>query len=342
MTADPPASILDAPVVDQLDDTGSRATSQDPTGPERRHGLAERLAAGLGWFSLALGVPQLVAPGRVNRLVGVEDTPRNRAIMRGVGLRELGGGAGVLTKPRPGAFLAARVAGDAVDLALLGAAARSGRGDPGRARTAALAVAGVTLLDAVAARANSRTADPTTPRGAVRARSRITVNRSPDEAYGYWRDMRNLPRFMTHLEEVEVIGGGLSRWVAAAPVGRTVAWRAELVEDEPGRRLSWRSLDGSEVPNRGSVDFTPAPGGRGTEVTVDLVFEPPAGAVGAAVARLFGEDPAQQVKDDLRRFKQVLEAGGVVRSDGTPEGTRTGRLLRQRPARPTGAAGEAT
>lgn len=306
----------------------------DPTGSDRRRGTGERLAKGLGWFSIGLGVPQVLAPGRVNRLIGVDDSRQNRAVMRAMGVRELAGAPGILDRPRPAGFLFARVAGDALDLAVLGAALRARGNVPARVAAAMAAVAGVTVLDVIASAKTSRSADPTTDGGAVRAQSAITVNRPPDEVYRFWRDVENLPRFMAHLESVHGQGDVRSHWVARAPAGATVEWDAEVVEDVPGSLVAWRSLDGAEVPNSGTVRLAPAPGGKATEVRVDLEYQPPLGAIGATAARLFGEDPLQQIKDDLRRFKQVVETGDVVRSDGSPDGTRTQRQLHQREAQP--------
>jgi uncharacterized membrane protein len=138
---------------------------------------------------------------------------------------------------------------------------------------------------------------------------------------------------MGHLEQVERSGNGRSRWRAKGPVG-TVKWDAEVVEDRPGELISWRSVDGSSVQNSGTVRFVDAPGDRGTEIHVDLDYRVPGGAVGTAVAKVLGEEPTQQVKDDLRRFKQVAETGVLMRSEGTPEGQHAGRMLKQRPAQP--------
>lgn len=148
-------------------------------------------------------------------------------------------------------------------------------------------------------------------------KSTITVFRSPEEVYGFWHDFENLPRFMSYLESVQVTGAGRSHWKAKTPVGTTVEWDAEIVDDQPNTRIAWRSLEGAELPNTGSVQFKPAPGGRGTEVHVQMRYDPPAGVIGEAIARLFGEVPQEQVKLDLRRFKQVIETGEVVHSDAS-------------------------
>jgi uncharacterized membrane protein len=151
----------------------------------------------------------------------------------------------------------------------------------------------------------------------VQVRQTLTITRAPEEVYAFWRDFRNLPQFMSHLEAVQVIDDRRSRWTARAPAGRTVEWEAEIVEDRPGELIAWRSLPDADVPNSGWVRFARAPGDRGTELIVELQYDPPAGALGAAIAKLLGEEPNEQVKGDLRRFKQVLETGEVVHSDAS-------------------------
>jgi uncharacterized membrane protein len=151
----------------------------------------------------------------------------------------------------------------------------------------------------------------------IRVRKSITVNRSADEVYGFWRNFENLPRFMQHLESVQMTGGRRSHWKAKAPADTTVEWDAETTEDRPNELIAWRSVEGADVPNEGVVRFVRAPGGRGTEIHVDLRYDPPAGKLGSLVAKLFGDEPGQQVDGDLRRFKQVLEIGEVVYSDAS-------------------------
>jgi uncharacterized membrane protein len=145
----------------------------------------------------------------------------------------------------------------------------------------------------------------------LRVEASVTVNRPAAELYRFWRDFANLPRFMRHLVLVRP-DGERSHWVAKGPAGMTAAWEAEIVNERPNELIAWRSLEGSTVNNAGSVHFTPAPDGRGTVVRVELKYDPPAGRLGAAVAWLFGEEPGQQVRDDLRRFKQLMEAGAIT------------------------------
>jgi uncharacterized membrane protein len=150
----------------------------------------------------------------------------------------------------------------------------------------------------------------------------ITINRPPGELYAFWRDFRNLPRFMTHLQAVQVIDDRHSHWQTRAPLDKdkTIEWDAEITEDRPGEMIAWRSLPGADVPNEGTVRFTPAPGNRGTEVRVEMDYQVPGGPIGKAIATLFGESPERQVYDDLRALKQVIETGEILLSDSSIHG----------------------
>jgi uncharacterized membrane protein len=307
--------------------------SDPPAGAEERkrggNGSAardgERLAKALGAFSVGLGLTQLLAPDGVARAIGLDENGANRRTMRALGLREFVTGIGLLSRERPTGFAWGRVTGDAMDLALLGRALSAGRNDNRRLAAATAAVAGVMLLDIVASQrlgrgqregAGLRTEARPRERG-VRVQKAITINRPPEEVYGYWRRLENLPRFMVHLDSVRELDAHRSYWRMHAPLGMTVEWTAEIVENRPNELISWRSVEDSQVPNSGTVRFRPAPGGRGTEVHLEVRYDPPAGALGATIARLLGREPSQQVDGDLRRFKQVLETGEVVHSDAS-------------------------
>jgi uncharacterized membrane protein len=148
-------------------------------------------------------------------------------------------------------------------------------------------------------------------RGA-RVERTVTIARSPEELYARWRDLARLPDLMAHLRSVTPLDERRSRWVARGPGGTRIAWEAEITADEPGRLIAWRSVDGSDLENAGSVRFTPAPGGRGTEVKVLLSYERPAGRLGEAAVTLLGGSGDQEVREDLRRFKQRMETGEVA------------------------------
>jgi uncharacterized membrane protein len=149
----------------------------------------------------------------------------------------------------------------------------------------------------------------------------MTINRSPWDLYQFWRDLSNLPRFMQHLKEVRVLDGNRSHWVARGPAGMSVEWDATIINEEENALIAWRSADGADVDNTGSVRFVPGPEGRGTEVKITLEYIPPAGQVGSLIAKLFGEAPEQQIREDLRRFKQLMEAGEIPTVQGQPRGT---------------------
>lgn len=158
----------------------------------------------------------------------------------------------------------------------------------------------------------------------VKVERSVTINRSQEDLFRFWRNFENLPRIMSHLESVHLTGGNRSHWVAKGPLGMRVEWDAELYTERPNELISWRSLPGSEVDTTGSVHFLPAPGGRGTEVKVVLKYDPPAGKAGAAVAGLLGHAPGGLIKDDLCRLHALMEAGEVPTTEGQPRG-RCGR-----------------
>lgn len=154
----------------------------------------------------------------------------------------------------------------------------------------------------------------------IKVEKSVSINKSPEELYSFWRNFENLPRFMNHLESVHVTGDNRSHWVAKAPAGTTVEWDAEVYNEKENELIAWRSLEGADVNNAGSVHFESAPGGGSTTVRVVLEYAPPAGVLGATVAKLFGEAPDQQIADDLQRFKQVMEAGEAPTTAGQTSG----------------------
>jgi uncharacterized membrane protein len=146
----------------------------------------------------------------------------------------------------------------------------------------------------------------------------MTINRSPEELYRFWRNFENLPSVMRHLESVTMKDDKRSHWVVKGPAGRCIEWDAEIVNEKPNQLIPWQSCEGADVDHWGVVHFRPATGGRGTEMSVELEYAPVGGAIGMTVAKLFGEEPAQQIQEDLRRFKQFMEAGEVPTTEGQP------------------------
>lgn len=139
------------------------------------------------------------------------------------------------------------------------------------------------------------------------AKKSVTINKSPEELYRFWRRLETLPQFTTHLKSVTVLDQKRSHWIAAAPIGDTVEWDAEIIQEKQNEMIVWKSLEGADVDNTGSVSFAKAAGG--TEVKVAMEYKPPGGALGAAFAALFGENPQQQLEEDLNRFKNLMETG---------------------------------
>jgi len=152
----------------------------------------------------------------------------------------------------------------------------------------------------------------------------VTINRPVGEVYAFWRDFANLPRFMTRLESVTTQDNGRSHWVAKAPLGQQVEWDAEIINELQDKMIAWRSIGATAVPNAGYVHFEQEPAGHGTVVKVALEYAPPAGVVGAAVAKVVHEAPDQQVDEDLRRFKEIMEAGEVPTTAGQSSGRAPG------------------
>ena len=139
----------------------------------------------------------------------------------------------------------------------------------------------------------------------------VVINRPPSELFEFWRDFGNLPRFMEHLQDVRVVSPTRSVWTAKAPAGMQVKWEAEVINEIEGELIGWQSTENADVATAGSVRFVPAMGG-GTEIIVHLQYEPPAGRLGSLVASIFGEEPSQQIRADLRRLKELLEVPDFV------------------------------
>lgn len=291
------------------------------------------LGMALGWFSVGLGLAQLLAPRKLSQAIGV---PPQATGMRALGAREMALGVGLLTSRRQAPWLWGRVAADAMDIGMLGAALRKGSpGTRSRVGMATAAVAGIALLDVVGSmqqsrrEANNGTAG--VKEGTIDVEKSITVNRSQQECYTFWRNFENLPRFMQHLESVTTTSESRSHWKATGPGGSTVEWDAELTVDQPDQLLAWRSVENADIDSAGTVSFERAPGGRGTILRVELQYKPPGGKPAAVLAKLSGRAPEQMIGEELRRFKWLIETGVIPTTVGQPSGPRSvfARLLRK-------------
>ena len=289
----------------------------------------DSLRHALGWFSIALGAAELMAPATMARLIGVPCDRKTTSVIRAMGAREMGNGIAILTRPGSAAPMWARVAGDATDIAFLGSAYSAAYVDQRRLLSATAAVLGVTALDVICAQrlSNEPAAQWQRSVSGPRASKAVTINKPIEQVFSFWKDLGNVPRFMRYVERVEVLEGGRSRWHAKGPGGIPVHWEAETVAERENELIAWQSLPGAQFRSSGTVRFQRAPGARGTEIHVEMEFRPPAGSLGRTVAWLTGHEPAQQLDEDLRRLKQLLETGEIAVSEGA--GLR-------RPGQPTG------
>jgi uncharacterized membrane protein len=321
----------DASLTDDIEHRSSRSQGANYSMERARPGLpstsAKRLAKGLGWFSIGLGLAELLAPRAIANISGVSN--KHTGLIRLYGLREISSGITIFAQKKPTEGVWSRVVGDAVDLTTLGIAATNPEAKLGRVAFATANVLAVTALDVMCAMQLSNGANQ-----GIHAKGSCIVNLPPEEVYNFWRKFENLPRFMRHLDAVHDLGDGRSHWKAKGPAGMEVEWHATIIADVPGEVITWRSLENADVDNAGAVRFERAAGGRGTIVKVNLQYNPIGGVLGATVAKLFGEEPNQQLDDDLRRFKQVLEVGEVVVSEATLLGA---GYMEQRPAQPPSA-----
>jgi uncharacterized membrane protein len=274
----------------------------------------ERRRDTLGWLSVGLGLAGLLAPRQLARLIGAdEESEATTWTLRAVGGRELACGIGLLSGAQPANWAWARLAGDVLDLALIGTALQSKDTRSDRLLIAGAGVVGAASWDAYSAWRLQRSSRDVAAEGIV-VHQAVTIARDPQEVYAFFRDFQNLPRFLSHLDSVRV-DNGHSHWVVRGPLGSTIEWDAEIVEDRPAELIVWRSGPNADVPTQGRVQFRRI--GQDTELEIELRYDPPAGEIGATIAKLFGVAPQQQMSSDLRRLKQVLETGEVLHSDAS-------------------------
>lgn len=278
---------------------------------------ASGLTRFLGWFSVGLGVSEILAPGMINRISG---TANRKSVVRLFGLRELANGIGILTQPQPAKWLWARVAGDAADAMAIVRGA-----EPGRTKAAlgSLAtVAGITALDIRCAKECSTNEKDGPETG--RAEASLLISRPPEVCYRFWLDVENIPRFAAATLLVQKTGEKTSHWSARIPrTSRQVEWDAEITGTVPNERISWRTTSPGGVAANGSVVFEAAPGGRGTIVRVQLDYDQPGRTVTDPLSQLLGKHPRQIIYKSLRRLKQLIELGEILTTEGQPSGRRT-------------------
>lgn len=266
------------------------------------HKAPEQLARGLGWFSLGIGIAQVVAPRTIARLCGVPVPP---ALMVLCGLREIACGVGLLAHDQPQPWIKVRLAGDTVDLVALGCGTLVPGVDRRRIAVAGAAVAGIGVLDGYCSYELARRGRHLPPQHLTAS---IEIDRDAQTLYRYWRELSNLPDIMPHVTSVQEIDETHSHWVAGGPGGLRLEWDSEIIDDVPDQRIAWRSVEGSRVFHAGSVQFQPLDE-RTTQVRVDLLYERPPATLLSAAAMLFGYE-SSAVRADLRALKRRLELPG--------------------------------
>jgi len=317
-----------AHVYDEWDDQ-----SQSPPSPA----AGSPAARNLGILSLALGAGALLMPARLSRVSGLQPY---RRLLPLVGLRELTAGIGLLSSSNPTPWLWSRVAGDAMDLAvILSSLLNPNNPRKTSAAVTAAVVAAITAIDTRESMRSSRAGDSIRQSAAPDAlvSASVIVSKSPQECYDFWRNPLNMTRISPMVESVTVLDERTSRWLIRSPLGHRIEWDSKVTAEVPGERISWRSVDGGGLYHAGVIRFERATGDRGTLVNTSMHFRVPAGAAGLGLAKLLGANPRSEVREDLRRFKQLLEAGEIPTTRGQPSGrrsivgrmTREGRLSRQ-------------
>ncbi len=275
---------------------------------------SEQVARGLGWFSIGLGMVEMFAPRALSRMIGVRYHP---VCMRAFGAREATAGIGILTHPnQPAGWLWARVGGDILDLAALGWAFNTNRRSTAKRMAAVAAVAGVTVLDIICAQGYTKIATDTG------FESSVTIGKSPKELYDLWREPQIMSQVMGNFAEVRKVDEEYMHWVIFGFIGRTFEFDAKSVEQRPGELIRWKSISGSVPPNGGEVWFRPAPGDRGTEVTLRFKLESSANTLHKAASTLMPSIPKMAIRKALMRFKSLAETGEIPSLKNNPSARR--------------------
>jgi len=273
----------------------------------------------LGWLSVALGAGAMLAPRPLATLTGLR---AQSALLPFVGLRELASGWGLLTQQENSTpWLWSRVVGDIMDLAVISSALKPSNTQRTRALGTVGVVAAIAAADLTAVIADSNRGGRAVAAGPVS--EGLIVNKTPQECYEFWRDPNNLPRFSAAVDSVARIDDRHVRWLLRGPLSQKVAVTIKTTTDEPARRIAWHSVGRSDLSHAGVVRFDPAPGNRGTLVSALLWYPPLSGTAGWRIGSFVGADPRSRLREDLRRFKQLLETGEVSTTRGQSSGRRS-------------------
>ena len=265
------------------------------------------LARGLGWFSVGLGLAEILAPRALAQFIGMKP---NDTLLRAYGLREMAAGVGILTQADPTLWIQARMAGDVMDLTTMGAAFSSSGAGHNKLAAATAAVVGVTALDVLCAAQLSGSNGAIKPSGATVVEKSVTIGRAPEELIAFWRDPSKIGQIVGDWAEVTPDGTGRAHWKVKVPVGQPLEWDAHVHEESPGELLRWHGGHDTPAPVEIALRFCPAEGDKGTEVTLWLRFAP-SGMAGNVLSHLPGLVPATLALKALRAFKSLVETGEI-------------------------------
>lgn len=282
----------------------------------------------LGWFSVGLGLAEVVAPNAITRALGTRRRPG--LVRTAYGLRELAVGAGLLTTRTPQPWVWARVAGDVLDLATLGAALGGRRSNRGAVGFALASVAAVTALDVRTALAlgtengTSGATEKGAPPDAEEVRSSITIGRPPEEVYWAWRDPVTVATMLQPFARVHAESPELAHIQPRTPLGGALQWSWDVPDERPGEFMRFRSLEGSTVRNEGTATLRPTADGRGTHLEVHARYQAPGGPLGTKALAAFGLVPQKALDETLDRFRDLVESGRTpTRPEERSAGART-------------------
>lgn len=283
---------------------------------------AAQLSEVLGYVGVGIGIAELLMPRAVAQTTGLP--PR---LVRKLGTLEIITSAGILLRPQQSAWRWSRVAGDLFDLYLL---AKSGRLLlNNRLPIITALLAGMTALDVLAAiDSGQQNTTQSDLRSGIRIHKSLSVQRTAEECYRFWRNFENFPQFMHYVQSVQVVDTTHTHWRFRTPQGQQVEWTIELFSDIPSQQLGWRTLADAPIEHVGIVKFSPAYGNTSARLDIEIIYKKSVGKTDHALSQLFAEAPSEQWDEDLRRFKQLIETGEIATTMGQASGRRSALLRR--------------
>jgi uncharacterized membrane protein len=286
----------------------------------------------LGWFSLGLGLAEVLTPKGVAKAAGLPEESRHT--VRAFGAREIVSGIGMFSRRVQPAASWSRVVGDVLDLSVLGKSLFKANSSKAKLGISSAAVLGVTVLDILASMKETPALNGYSGKNPLELEEALAINKSPEELFTYWRDLSNLPNFMSFLDTVVELDPQKSHWKTKEVAGKSIEWKSVIKREVKNETIEWETDEGSDISHSGSVTFRRLPRGHGTEVRLKMQFAPKAGAIAptglSSVLSFIGEE---KVRNDLKRFRQLIETGEIATTRGQPAGRQEGETTFDKIAR---------